>query len=156
MEEPPFLIPVQRIVGGVEIKDDLLRHPIVRLQEQLDRQRLDRRRVIADLVIARRFQPAQLQPVQRRLARHRRAVLPPRRKLARQHRHHRIVPQIVVIVEVLISKRDRKHPLTHQRRNLVLDQLRATPVAKARRKATNQINGPIRRAQKQGSRIRCH
>ena len=33
VEKPPFLIPVQRIVGGIEIENDLLRHPFVRLQE---------------------------------------------------------------------------------------------------------------------------
>jgi hypothetical protein len=56
-------MPVQRVVGGVEIEDDLLRRSLVRLQEQRHRQRLDRRRVIGDLVIARRFALAQFQTV---------------------------------------------------------------------------------------------
>ena len=63
VEEAPLLMPVQRVVGGVEIEDDLLRRSLVRLQEQRHRQRLDRRRVIGDLVIARRFALAQLQTV---------------------------------------------------------------------------------------------
>ena len=107
-------------------------------------------------MIARRVRPAQLQPVQRRLAGHWRTVLAPRRKFARKHRHRRIVAQIVVIVEVFVPERDPKHPLTDQRSHLVLDQLRTPPISKARRKATNQINRAIRRSQKQRSRIRRH
>ncbi len=44
MEEPAFLLAVQRIVGGIEIKDDLLRRLAVGLQEQIDRQGFDRLR----------------------------------------------------------------------------------------------------------------
>ena len=61
MEEPPLLLAMHGIVGRIEIKDDLVRRSLVRLQEQLDQQPLDGRRNVADLVIAR-----QLQPVQRR------------------------------------------------------------------------------------------
>ena len=62
----------------------------------------DRRPVVADLVVARRLLTAQLQPVQRALARDRRAPFPARRQLARQHRHHRIVPQLVVVVSASV------------------------------------------------------
>jgi hypothetical protein len=40
----PLLMPAQRVVGGVEIEDDPLRRPPVRLQEQHHRQCLDRPR----------------------------------------------------------------------------------------------------------------
>lgn len=76
----------------------------MRLQEQRHRQRLDHRRTVSDLVIARRFLLAQFQPVQRRLGGHWCAVLAPGGKIARQHRHQRIVPQLVVIVEVFVAK----------------------------------------------------
>jgi hypothetical protein len=36
-------------------------------------------------------------------------------QLARQNRHHGIVAQIVMVVEILIAKRDPKHSLAHQR-----------------------------------------
>ena len=36
VEEPPFLVPVQRIVGGVEIEDDLLGRSPVGIQEKRD------------------------------------------------------------------------------------------------------------------------
>jgi hypothetical protein len=65
------------------------------------------------------------------------------------------VPQLVVIVEILIPKRDRKHPLAHQRHNLVLDQFGAASIVKAVRKAPDQINGAIGRPQKQGPCVRC-
>ena len=74
VEEAAFLMPVQRIVGGVEIEDDLRRRRGMRVEEEIDEQRLDRRRIVADLVIARRLRPAQLQPVERRFAGQRRTV----------------------------------------------------------------------------------
>src|SRR5437899_12870193 len=76
-EEPSLLLPVHRIVGRIKIENDLARRALVRLQEQVDQKPLDGDRTVADLVIARRLQPAQLQPVQRRLARNRRAILAP-------------------------------------------------------------------------------
>ena len=135
VEEAAFLMPVQRIVGGVEIEDDLLRRSLVRLQEQIDEQRLDRRRVMADLVIARRLGSAQLQPVQRPLAGHRRAVRAPRRELAGQHRHHRVMAQLVMVVEVLVAERDAEHALADQRRHRVLDQLRPATDRGSRRQS---------------------
>ena len=122
VEEPPLLLAVQRIVGRIEIEDDLLGRASCASRNRSTNRPLDRHRIVADLVIARRLQPAQLQPVERRLAGHRRAILAPRRKLARQHRHHRIVAQLVVVVEILIAERDPEHPLAHQRRHLMLDQ----------------------------------
>jgi hypothetical protein len=47
--------------------------------------------------------------------------LPSRFELTRQHRHQRIVTQVVVVVEILIAKRDLEHPLTDQRHDHVLD-----------------------------------
>ncbi|MGY4286352.1 hypothetical protein ACVWXO_005572 [Bradyrhizobium sp. LM2.7] len=99
---------------------------------------------------------AQLQPVQRRLARHRRVVLAPGFKLARQHRHQRVVPQVVVIIEIFVAKRDAKDPLSDQRRDRMLDQVWAAMIAKAIGKAPHQINHPIGGTQKQRSSIRRH
>ena len=84
----------------------------------------DRHRIVADLVVARRLELAQLQPVERRFAGDRRTILPPRLELARQHRHHRIVAQFVVVIEILVAERDPEHPLANQRRDVVLDHVR--------------------------------
>jgi hypothetical protein len=40
VEEPAFLVPVQRIVGRIEIERDLLGSSPVRLEEEIDEQRL--------------------------------------------------------------------------------------------------------------------
>ena len=129
---------------------------MVRLHEHIDQQPLDRRPLIGDLVIARRLPPAQLQTVERRLAGRRRAVRASGFQLARQHRHDRIAAQVVVVIEIFIAERDRKHPLAHQGRYRVLDQILAAMIAKAPRKTTNQINRPIGRSQQQASGVRGH
>jgi hypothetical protein len=141
MEEAPFLLPMHRIVGRIEIENDLARRVLVRLQEQIDKQSLDGDRVVTGPVIARRL-------------RHRRAILAPCRKLARQHCHHRIVAQLIVVVEVLIAERDPEHSLAHQRHHLVLDQILTPHIVKARRKPLRQPDRMIRRSKKQRSRIR--
>jgi hypothetical protein len=91
VEEPPFLMPVQRIVRSVEIEDDLLGRRLVGLQKQLDKQTLDGDRIMVDLVIPRRQRLAQLETVQRRLAGNSCAILAPGCQLTCQHRHDRIV-----------------------------------------------------------------
>jgi len=45
--------------------------------------------------------------------------------LARHHREQRIVTQQVMVVEVLLARRQAEHPLSDQRPHLMLDQLRA-------------------------------
>jgi hypothetical protein len=52
VKEAAFLMPVQRVVGGVEVEDDLLWRGVVRLQEQIDKQRLDPGAVPGDPMIA--------------------------------------------------------------------------------------------------------
>src|SRR6478735_9404264 len=52
VEEAALLMPVQRIVGSVEIKDNLLRRPLVSFQEQRQQQCFDRSFVVGDLMIA--------------------------------------------------------------------------------------------------------
>ena len=45
VKEPPLLMAVQRIIGGVEVENDLFGRPDVSLEEEVDEQRLDRRAV---------------------------------------------------------------------------------------------------------------
>src|SRR6202043_1782004 len=100
-------------------------------------------RIVTDLMIARRLQTAEFQPVERRLAGDRRAVLAARRELAGQHRHHRIVPQFVVVVEVLIAERDAEHPLADQGHHLMLDQVLATYIVCAAKFPTDSRSAPM-------------
>ncbi len=156
MEEPPLLLAVQRIIRRIEVENDLLRRPLMRLQEQIDEQLSDRHRIVADPVITRRLELAQLQPIERRLARHRRAILAMCHKLAGQYCHQRIVAQLVVVVEILVAERDPEYPLANQRRNLVLDQILPPLVMEARAKPIHHSDRAIRCSQQQGSRIRRH
>src|SRR5438067_11199114 len=75
VKEAPLLMPVQRVIGGIEIEDDLLGWVLVRPQKQIDKQRLDLGPVPSDAVIARQLRPAPLQPVERRFAGQRRTIL---------------------------------------------------------------------------------
>ena len=133
VEKPPLLLAMQRIVGRIEVENDLPRFALLRLHKQVDQKIFDRHRIVADLVVARRRKLAQLQPVQCRLAGNRCAILAPRREFARQYRHHRIVPQLVVVVEILVAERDSERPLTDQGRDLMLDVFRTPLVVKAQR-----------------------
>src|SRR5215216_2838318 len=81
------------------------------------------------LVIARRNLPAQLKPLEC--------------QLARQHRHDRVVPQIVMVADVFVAQRNPEHPLRNERRNKVLDQFRFAPVNEACSKALNQPDRTI-------------
>ena len=125
-------------------QDDLLRRAATRLDEQVDRQPLDHRRIVAHLVIAGRQRPAALQPVQRRLARHRSAILSRRASsLPGEDRHHRVMAQVIVIVEVLIAERQSEHPLADQRLDLVLDQVPAARVAEAGGEPIDETDRPV-------------
>jgi hypothetical protein len=61
---------------------------------------------VARLAIARRLIAAELQHVQRRLSRQWRAVAPPRLQLAGQRRQNRIVPELIMGVQILMAKRN--------------------------------------------------
>jgi hypothetical protein len=122
---------MQRVIGRIQIENDLLGRACMRLKEHVEQEIPDRHRIVADLVVARRLQFAQFQPVQRRLAGDRGAIRAPRCELACQHRHHRITTQFIVVVEILVAKRNREHPLANQGRDLVLDPLRTPLVVKA-------------------------
>ena len=156
VEEPALLLAVHRIVGGVEVEDDLGGRRRMRLHEQIDEQPLDRRPVVADLVVARRLRPTQLQTVQCALARQRRTLRPPRRELADHRRQHRVVPQLVVVDQVFVAQGDPVNPLTHQRRDLMLDQVGIAPIHEAFPEPIDQPQRPRRHAQQQAARVRCH
>ena len=127
----------------------------MRLQEQRHEQRLDRLGVVPDLVIA-ADAAAQglLEPVQRRLAGQRRAVLAARLELADQCRHHRIMAQKVMIVEVLVAERQAEHALADQRLQAVLDQLGRARIAEAGRKARHETDRLVGGAEQQRTAIR--
>jgi hypothetical protein len=62
---------MQRIVGGIEIENDLFRGLLVGVEEEVDDQTFDGRRIVAHLLVSRRPGAAQFQPVHGRFARRR-------------------------------------------------------------------------------------
>ena len=156
VKEAPLLVPVQGIVGGVEVENDPLRRRLVRFQEQIDKQPLDLGPVPGDPVIAGQLRPAPLHPVERRFAGQRRTILAARRQLAGQHRHCRVVAQLVMIDQVFIAQRQRKNPLPDQGSDGVLDQLPRAAVGKTIGKPIDQPDRPVRCSQQQGPGIRGH
>ncbi len=157
VEEAPFLVAVERIIGGVEIEDDPLRWLLVSLQEEFDEQPLDRPGLVPDLVIAvERRGRCMLEPVQRALAGQRRAVGAVRLELADQGRQHRIVAQLVVVDEVLVAQREAADALHQQGLDGVLDELLTAPVGEAPRQPLDQADRPVRGPQQQRTRVRGH
>ena len=155
MEETALLVAMQRIVGRIQIENDLLRWRLVCLEEEVDEQALDRARIMPDLVVAvvgpqRRV----LQSVERALARERGAVLALGPELAGQRRQHRVVAQVIVVDQVLVTERDAEHPLRHHRRDRVLDLRLGTVVDEARGEPPDHANRPIGRAEQQPAGVR--
>ncbi len=153
MKEPAFLMAVQRVVGRVEVENDLFGRLCVRLEEEVDEQGLDRRRIVADLVVARGDFARQFEPVERRFASHGRAVAAPSLELAGQHRHQRVVAKLIVIVQVFVAERDAEHALPDERSDRVLDEPRVSRVAETSREPSNQPQTPIGGAQQQPARV---
>src|SRR6201995_3267052 len=52
VEEAPFLVPIQRVVGGVEVERDLCRRLVVGIEEQINEQPFHGAGVGGDLVVA--------------------------------------------------------------------------------------------------------
>jgi hypothetical protein len=104
VKEPPLLMPVQWIIGGIKIQDDLARGCTVCVEKHIHPQPLDGLCVGTDLVIAAAaLELMQFQAVQRALAGQRRAVTSTlRRKLPQERAEHRIVAQALMVVEVFI------------------------------------------------------
>ena len=113
MEETPFLLAMQGVVGGVQIENDVRGRARVRFDEQVHEQLLDRGAVATDLVVeagSLSTAPGGSRSTCRR--RERKARL----QLARQHRKQRIVPQGVVVVEILVAQRQTENPLPNRAR----------------------------------------
>ena len=117
VEEPALLAAVHLVVGRVDIQHQPGRRlALPQIDEQLHELRLQRIRIVADPVVAVGLTAGgrMLEAVQRALACQRCAALPPTLKLARQQGQQRIVPQVVVVVEVLVPQGDARDALRHQ------------------------------------------
>jgi hypothetical protein len=157
MKEAAFLMPVQRVVGGIEVEHDLPRRFAMGIEEEiyeqiLDGTLVDRNLVVPVNVLARRV----FQAVQRALSTESRAVRTARLQTIREQRQHRIKAQGIVIVHVLIAQRQADNPLADQRFERMHYSPRIAPVPKARPNPIDQANRSIHLPQQQRPSIRRH
>ena len=163
VEEATLLGTVQRIVRRVQVQPELPRRLGAGLHEQLDQQIVQGLGTRHDPLVAvpRPLRLAKLQPVQRTRAGQRRTPVPVPRAIrtgrvrpADQQRQHRVAPQRVVVVEILIAQRQRVHALRDQRAHIVFHARRVAVVLEAARQAPRQIDTPVHLAQQQATAVR--
>lgn len=102
MEEPSFLLAVQRQIGCVHVQDDLFRRPCVRLDKHADQQLVDAVLPEGDLLVSILLASAEFQPVQRALACQRFVPFFP----VGQDTEQRVVAQLLGIVQVFLAQRN--------------------------------------------------
>ena len=90
-----------------------------------------------------------LEPVERRLARRRRAARPACPELAHDRGQHRVVAQGVVVDQVLVTQRQGEHALADQGGQAVLDLIRRAVIDETGREPPDQADRPIGGAQEQ-------
>ena len=132
VEETAQLPAMQWIVGGVDVQHDLCGRLGVHRQKDSDEEPLDSDVTGDDLLVAARragTDRRQFQPVQRIATGQRLAPIPFASAFlagqvvtSTQQCHQRIVPQLVMIVEVFVAQRDAHHTLGEQLFDWVLDQ----------------------------------
>jgi hypothetical protein len=110
---------------------------------------------VADAVVAAGFAGGRvLQPVQRALAGQRRAVGTPRFQLAGEDGQRRVVPQPVMVHQVLVAERDAEHALPDEGGHVVLHALHGASVAEAGGEAPDQPDGAVGGAEQQRAGVR--
>ena len=83
------------------------------------------------------------EPVQRRLARQRRAAGSLRFQLSRHKPQHRIVAQLIVIVNILVAQRNAMNALGEQRLDRVLDAVLPAAIFETGRDLPRQVDTAI-------------
>ena len=166
VEEAALLHAMQRIVRRVQVQPDLPRRLAVRPHEQPDQQVVERLRLRHDALVAmyRRLRGvAQLQTVQRARTRQRRTPIalphPARARrihLARRQRQQRVAAQFVVIVEVLVTQRQRVHALRQQRAHVMLDARRVAVIDETPGQPFRQPDALVHFAKQQTAAVGTH
>ena len=121
VKEASFLLPVQRIVGRVEVQDDALGYLVVAVEKQLDEEAVERLRVDRDAVVAIAgclFGQTPLESIQRALAGQGRpavalafAITTRRVSFADTGGQKRVVAQLVVVDQILVAQRETEDAL---------------------------------------------
>ena len=131
MEEPAFLIAVQGVVGRIQIQHHLRRRRLLALQKQIDQKNVDQLAIGDNLLVTntlRRRWRAELQAVQRAGTGQSVTAVTFAHALRAGHigtttgqRQSAVGAQSVMVVEILIARRQRQYPLCDQGLQTMLD-----------------------------------
>lgn len=132
MKKSALLPAVNGIVRGVEVEDDLVRRPVMGIEEELNEEPLQRAGIVQDLEVS----PIRMERRRRRLEAIERCVpgesspriprhapaLAERVRFAHRQGKHRVAAERVVIVEILVAAGERKHALGEELCERVLNE----------------------------------
>ena len=131
MEEPAFLIALQGVVGRIQIQHHLRRRRLLALQKQIDQKNVDQLAIgdnLLETITLRRRWLAELQAVQRAGTGQRVTAVTFPQALRAGHIgattgqcQSAVVAQSVMVVEILVARRQRQHPLCDQGLQTMLD-----------------------------------
>ena len=145
MEELPFLIAVQRHVGGTRVEDDLLRWYLATLDEQFHLECVHRIEVGHNLAVLAHRLPRrrQLKAVQGALASQRGAVGAAGLDLVEGHANGRVMAQSVVVIEILVAHGNAKNTLANQRLDVMDHQVRLAGINETPGQPRYQAAAPV-------------
>ena len=157
VKDPALLAAVHLIVRRVDVQHEPGRRlALPGVDERLQEHALQRVRVVLDPVVAARLaaRGRVLETVQRALARQCRTALAASLQLAGQQRQQGVVPQLVVIVEILVPQGNAHDPLGHQCPHRVLRQTAVAVVREACGHPVHETERPVDLPEQQSSRVR--
>ena len=138
MEEPPFLVPVQPVVGCIQVQPYLARRPTIRFHKELDQQLIEGPRTRGDTLVAivgRCLRVAEFHAVQGTRTRQgiaavtlTEALVTRHIPLADQQRQDCITPQVAVVTQVFVAQGDGIEALRHQIPDAVFDARRVAMI----------------------------
>ena len=166
VEEPARWMTVNRIVGGIEVQDELFRRRGVESQEGFHEPGRELVLPSPDLLITALgvgLGRSQLQAIQRALAGQWLAPVAWVQPLVACHiaftdqrRQQGIGPQLVVIVQVFIAQGQGEHPLLDQLLDRVFDQIRIAEIIKTASQVREQTGLGLHLPQQQAACIRSN
>src|SRR4051794_2751497 len=161
MKEATLLLAMQRIVGRIQIQNDLGGYRLMSRQERLDQEAVHGLGIHRDLPIPILLDSTPLQAVQSTLAGQRlapvlllTAVVAGGICLAHHGRQQRIRSQLLVVVQVLVGQSQAEDTLTDQLLNTVLHIGRVALIPKAGRKLSQNPATPLDLRQQQQTAVR--
>ncbi len=166
VKESPLLVAVQHIVRSIQVQDDALRRLRKAIHEQVHQKRINllevRRRTFVTILYGFLFL-RQLQPIERlgtckqmALVWLTNTVLSGHVRTSHSQRQGRIIPQTIVVIDILVAQTQTEDPLCQHALHAMFDPVRITIIRKALRKPTGHVASFIDLPQELGTRIGGH